>query len=97
MAEIHQLLAVRRDADRPEADIGRATFHRLEQFGHRVDHAHLVFKPGGGRDLFPEIDRVAFEHAVFLEGEGFGRFDQNTQFFRGMRGKTKDRKEQEEE
>jgi len=39
------------------------------------------------RTVMDQTDRVAFAHAVFLEGEGFGRFDYNAQFFRGRRGK----------
>jgi hypothetical protein len=82
MTEIHELLAVGRDADRTDTDIRRAAFHGVEQFGHGINHAGFEFEAGGSSDLFPEIHRVALEHAVFLEGEGLGGFDHDPDFFR---------------
>ena len=95
MTEIHELLAVRRDADRADADIGRAALHGFEQFGDSPDDTRFEFEAGGGGDFIPQIDRVTLEDAVLLEGERFGGFDHDPDFFRRGGCVDKERGEQD--
>ena len=79
MAEVEDLLALRRDADRAHADIGCAALHRFEQFRHGVDHARLERKTRFRRGFLPKIDRITGKDTVLFEGERLRGFDHDAE------------------